>query len=70
MQIRLPPFFCQLQGSIQYPAMSAVSILEKLMLSNFSRSTKVRNDFSERFDTVRGYKEDDPLTCDLCNFAI
>ena len=42
----------------------------KMTLSNSSSSVKVGNNLSEPFNTVRGFRQGDPLSCNLFNFAM
>ena len=41
-----------------------------MTLSNSCSSVKVGMDLSEPFDTVRGFRQGDPLSCDLFNFVM
>ena len=41
-----------------------------MTLSNSCSSVKVEMDLSQPFDTMRGFKQDDPLACDLFNFVM
>ena len=41
-----------------------------MTLSNSCSSVKVGKDFSESFDTVRGFRHGDTLSCDLLNFLM
>ena len=41
-----------------------------MTLSNSCNSVKVGKDLSEPFDTVRGFREEDTLLCDLFNFIM
>ena len=40
----------------------------RMTLSNSCSSVKVGKDISEPFDTVRGFRQGDPLSCNLFNF--
>ena len=42
----------------------------RMALSNSCSSVKIGEDLSEPFDTVRGFRQGDPLTCDLFNFLM
>ena len=42
----------------------------RMTLSNWCNSVKVRKVFSEPFDTVRGFRQADPLSCDLFNWRV
>ena len=41
-----------------------------MMFSNFCSSVKVGMDLSETFNTVQGFRQGVPLSCDLYNFVI
>ena len=59
-----------------FAAMSELGIPAKLIslcrttLSNSRSSVKVGMDISEPFDTARGFRQGDPLSCDLFNFVM
>ena len=59
-----------------YAAMSELGISAKLIrlcrmtLSNLCSSVKVGKDLSEPFDTVCGFRQGDPLSCELLNFFL
>ena len=59
-----------------YATMSEFGIPAKLTrlcrmtLSNTCSSVKVGNDLSETFNTDRGFRQGDPLSCDLFNFIM
>ena len=42
----------------------------RMMLSNSCSSVKAGKELSELFGTVRGFREGDPLSCDLFNFPM
>ena len=42
----------------------------RMTLSNSRSVVKVGMDLSEPFDTVRGFRQGDPLSCDLFNFVM
>ena len=44
--------------------------LSRMTLSNSCTSVKVGMDLSETFDTVRGFRQGEPLSCDLFNFVM
>ena len=41
-----------------------------MTLSNSCSSVKIGIDLSEPFDTIRGFRQGDPLSCDLFNFIM
>ena len=59
-----------------YATMSEFGIPAKLIrlcrmtLSNTTSSVKVGNNLSEPFSTVRGFRQGDPLSCNLFNFVM
>ena len=59
-----------------YTAMSELGISAKLIrlcritLSNSCSSVKVEKELAEPFDTVRRFRQGDPLSCDLFNFLL
>ena len=58
------------EGDRDFAAMSELSRLCRMTLSNFWSFFKVAMDLSEPFDTVRGFRQGDPLSCDFFDFVM